>query len=152
MPAIRINSKIYKQDHNRDMGTLAIKLPMNSTEKKSRSDIFNMSYTTEEQSISNLVNLLLTKSGERYMEPNFGVGLMYYIFEQATLEMEVLLKTHIQDQIAIWMPYIVVQGLKVNSNDEHGVNIILQFQVTEHGANREIAFLRDGDLIEIGIT
>ena len=34
--------------------------------------LFSLSYTTEEQSISNLKNLLLTRKGERLFQPEFG--------------------------------------------------------------------------------
>ena len=37
--------------------------------------VFIQSYTTELQSISNLKNLLLTRKGERYMQPNFGTDI-----------------------------------------------------------------------------
>ena len=33
--------------------------------------LFSLSYTTEEQSISNLKNLLLTRKGERLFQPEF---------------------------------------------------------------------------------
>lgn len=61
-----IDIKYYPEDTNKDSGTLGIKLPMNAIDKKS-GGTFSMSHTTEEQSISNFINLLLTKSGERYM-------------------------------------------------------------------------------------
>ena len=64
------NYKSYPPDTTK--GTLGIKLPMNS---KTGRGVFNMSYNTEDQSVSNFVNLLMTRQGERYMQPEFGVGL-----------------------------------------------------------------------------
>lgn len=152
MPNIKINSKIYQQDYIRNVGSLAIKLPMNSTEKKSQSDIFNLSYTTEEQAISNFVNLLLTKSGERYMQPLFGVGLMNYIFEQSTMEMQAVLESAIVDQAAAWLPYIKINELILLTDDSNAINITIAFQVSERGANREMTFTGNRELIEIGIS
>ena len=43
---------------------------------------FEQSYTTMEQVKSNLINLLLTIPGERYMQPTFGSNLYSHLFEQ----------------------------------------------------------------------
>ena len=44
--------------------------------------LFSLSYTTEEQSISNLKNLLLTRKGERLFQPEFGSDVYSLMFEQ----------------------------------------------------------------------
>ena len=71
--------KYYPEDRSRYSGTLAVKLPMNGSKKGS---FFNMSHTTEEQAVSNYINLLLTRKGERLMQPQFGIGIQDYLFDQ----------------------------------------------------------------------
>ena len=44
--------------------------------------VFNTNYTTEDQTQSNLINLVLTEPGERIYKPFFGVGLNSLLFEQ----------------------------------------------------------------------
>ena len=44
--------------------------------------VFNTNYTTEAQTKSNLINLVLTEPGERVYKPFFGVGLNSLLFEQ----------------------------------------------------------------------
>jgi phage baseplate assembly protein W len=44
--------------------------------------LFNLSYSTEEQALSNLTNLILTRQGERIMQPFFGTTLQDSLFEQ----------------------------------------------------------------------
>lgn len=140
---LSINSKLYPQDYHQAEGSLAIKFPMNAVRSKSNKQIFNLSYTTEEQAISNYINLLLTKDGERYMQPTFGVGLWYYVFEQNALDFDLLLETRIKEQAAKWLPYIINKNIRVSSNldsehDGHTISILIEFSVTESGANRSI--------------
>ena len=42
---------------------------------------FNQSFTTKQQVSSNIKNLLLTKKGERLLQPNFGSGLQELLFD-----------------------------------------------------------------------
>lgn len=140
---INISNKIYRNDFNKDSSTLALKLPMNNFNYKTSSELFNMSYTTEEQAVSNFINLLLTKDGERFMQPNFGVGLMLYIFEQNTSVLKPILKRKIEDQAALWLPYITIKEIRIDSydnklGDENSLNIQIVFSVTQTGANRVV--------------
>ena len=45
--------------------------------------VFNTNYTTEAQTKSNLINLVLIEPGERVYKPFFGVGLNSLLFEQS---------------------------------------------------------------------
>lgn len=140
---ILIKNKLYPQDYNGSYGSLSIRLPMNNARTKNQSEIFNLSYTTEEQSISNFINLLLTKDGERFMQPNFGVGLYYYIFEQNVIALNSILETKIRDQVAFWLPYISIDDIRISNlenklQDENSLNIEIKFSVMQTGANRTI--------------
>jgi phage baseplate assembly protein W len=142
--SVKIINKLYPSDYSKESSTLAIKLPMNNAKFDKTSQLFNMSNTTEEQVISNYINLLLTKSGERFMQPDFGVGLLYYIFEQNTDALQIVLKTQIRDQTAIWMPYVNLIDVKVDTynnklGDENSVNIQIIFSVLNSNANRVIS-------------
>ena len=44
--------------------------------------VFNTNYTTQDQTKTNLINLVLTEPGERVYKPFFGVGLNSLLFEQ----------------------------------------------------------------------
>lgn len=155
--SVRIINKLFPSDYHKESSTLAIKLPMNNPKFDNTSQLFNMSTTTEEQVISNYINLLLTKSGERYMQPNFGVGLLYYIFEQNTDVLQIVLKTQIRDQTSIWMPYVNLIDVKVNTynnklGDEQSVNIQIIFNVLNSGANRAISiFANESQNIDIEV-
>lgn len=106
--------------------------------------IFQQSYTTKEQVLSNLKNLLLTAKGERYFQPTFGADLRAVLFENITDEEEFKdrLKSEIQDAITIWLPYLNINSIEVElnisedgrvSDPSHAVGIFLR--VTISGTN-----------------
>ncbi len=138
--------KRYSNDYNKENGTLGIKIPTNVSISNNQSGVFDMSYTTEEQAISNYINLLLTRQGERFMQPDFGVGLYYYVFEQIADILSVQLSDIIHEQAARWLPYIENESITVTNESDHSevdnhylrINII--FRVSNSGANRELTF------------
>ena len=104
--------------------------------------VFNLSYTTEEQSISNLKNLLLTRKGERYMQPNFGTNIYATLFEPNTELIREELQLSLQDDIAFWLPYITVNELDVIGDiDNYSISIRIRYQVTNSNVERVIVVL-----------
>ena len=79
---------------------------------------FNQTYTTREQVVSNLLNLLLTIPGERLMQPDFGSKLHQYIFEQFTDGVAEALKSSIENAIKIWLPYVGIEEIIVTDGVE----------------------------------
>lgn len=152
--------KYYPQDR-KNSGTLGIKLPANADKGTSNSGLFNMSYTTEEQAVSNYINLLLTRRGERYMQPEYGIGIQEQLFEQNTDFLQDLIESEIRLQTAIWLPYIDIKNLVVktptdspglNENGDHNISISITFSVTENGANIQITFFDVHGKIQYGIS
>jgi phage baseplate assembly protein W len=140
-----VDVKYYPEDVGRGYGSLGIKLPMNNQTKNSYGGLFEVSYTTEEQAISNYINLLLTKPGERYMQPTFGVGLQLKLFEQIDDALLSDIELEIQQQSQYWLPYIVNHSIDViEATKDSGVGVeyrnsiivVIKFSVTENGANR----------------
>lgn len=154
-----INYKFYPEDIDKDYSSLAVALPMNSNRGASNSGIFNMTYTTEQQAISNYINLLLTKSSERFMQPLFGVGLQFYLFEQNVESVAFQIEEAIREQARIWLPYIINDSIEVfnrvdrglESDPEQGINIVIRFRVTESGANRAITLFPNGRFVNVEV-
>ncbi len=95
--------------------------------------LFKLSYTTEEQSISNLKNLLLTRKGERPFQPFFGTDVYSLLFEQMTDDLEDSLSNSLTEDIKYWLPYIIIDSINVNVNeDTNRINISLNYKVTEN--------------------
>ena len=105
---------------------------------------FNQSFTTYEQAKSNIKNLLLTKKGERVMQPNFGSGLQELLFDFN----DELLSTKIEETITTalenWLPYVVVQQINVNQSndnkDRNTVSITISFNVRNSPELNTVSF------------
>ena len=101
--------------------------------------MFKLSYTTEEQAISNLKNLLLTRKGERPFQPLFGSDIYSLLFENIDTDLEGDLQESLSNDINFWLPYILLQNVEVNSDpDFNKVCIKISFKVTEQGSNQTI--------------
>jgi phage baseplate assembly protein W len=106
---------------------IGISLPFNKP--------FNSTYTTKDQTKSNLVNLLLTSRGERIMNPLFGTGLRDFLFEGITEGNIENLKQDLNTSIKIYIPQITVQQLQIIPNNDFNtvdlyINYILNISQT----------------------
>lgn len=137
--AVRRRQEVFVQDPLlRPNVAVGIKLPFTNKTGK----LFQSSYTTEEQAISNLKNLLLTRKGERYMQPYFGTNIYDVLFENNTEELPIILRDSLSADIAFWLPYIIINDLTVTQNSRyesepigHILQISLTVQTRENGAN-----------------
>jgi len=114
--------------------------------------VFRLSYTTEDQSITNLKMLLLTRMGERLYHPTFGTRLQELVFDPNTDELIIRAEQELERVIKFWLPYIIINDIFVNNTDSYGdiqhrIEIKLRFQVTEQGANQEIILIVTGDSV-----
>lgn len=151
--------KYYPEDDTN--GTLGILLPMNGRSDKASDGFFAMSRTTEEQAVSNYINLLLTKKGERYMQPEFGIGIQFYLFEQNVDSVRLELEDEIERQASFWLPYIINHKIEVRpradvpglgGDPENAIQIVITFSVTEAGANKTIALFQKGGIITYSVV
>lgn len=145
--------KYYVEDIAQQRGTIAIKLPMNNTSGNSSSKIFEMSRTTEEQAVSNYINLLLTMPGERFMQPNYGIGLQRRLFENDGVNagaLRIQLYDLIKENARIWLPYIINDKIDIEM-DQNTIYITITFRVGESGANRTITLNAESETQQIGI-
>ena len=108
--------------------------------------LFAQSFTTEEQAVSNLKNLLLTRKGERPFQPLFGSDVYPLLFELIDKDIEERMSKTLSDDIKFWLPYIVIDNISIDSNpDRNSVKIQLRFRVTEQGANEQIILFIDSE-------
>jgi len=106
--------------------------------------LFQLSYTTEEQSVSNLKSLLLTRKGERLFQPNFGSDVYSLMFENINSDLSSQLDESLRADIEYWLPYIIIDDINIEViEDRNYVRIELSFRVTEQGANQQIILFID---------
>lgn len=80
---------------------------------------FEQTNTSLEEARSNLLNLILTRKGERLMQPEFGVDVYQYLFEQITTDLKRNIENEIKEAVDMWLPYVELVELEVNfTNDD----------------------------------
>lgn len=80
--------------------------------------VFAVNYTTLAQAKDNLKNLILTRKGERLMQPNFGCDVWKVLFEQMdgeTIETEI--ETYIMEAVSTWLPYLTLNSIVFDYDD-----------------------------------
>ena len=78
---------------------------------------FASTTTTIKSVKNNIRNLLSTHKGERYLQPNIGLNLRKFLFEQFTDELRLQIENDILDTFEFWLPFIQVKDLKVQMSD-----------------------------------
>jgi phage baseplate assembly protein W len=120
MPIIQGTKRINPLDINNNV-TIGVAFPLDET------NMFTGTPTTKDQVKNNLINLLLTKKGERVNHPNFGVALQDYLFEQ-TINPDNI-EEEINQQINIYIPEIFLVNTDTDFiPDEHTLNIKITYQ------------------------
>lgn len=98
--------------------------------------VYRMNKTYMEVVKQNFKHLLLTVPGERMMDPNFGVGLVTYLFEPDTRTVRGGIVDDIDRQTQIYMPFvevidIIFTGHEENPNAEPGILAIkIRYKIT----------------------
>ena len=84
---------------------------------------FAATTTTIKAVKSNIKNLLSTHKGERYMQPNMGLNLRKFLFEQFTDELRLQIENDILDTFNFWLPFVQVKDLQIKmSSPSDSVN------------------------------
>jgi phage baseplate assembly protein W len=118
--------------------------------------LFDLSYSNEEQMLSNLKNLILTRRGERLMQPLFGTNLQDSLFEQNTDQLKNSIIDSITTAVDFWLPYVTIESLTVDnvivtdaSSQEHGVQVVLSVSYNGVLVDQSLTFLVTPTGVEI---
>lgn len=105
---------------------------------------FKQNYTEIEQLKSNIKNLLLTKRGERLMNPLFGAGVETVLFEPITDEFEDKIQDIITTSVERHIPNVSIDEINVDmsneNKDKNSVNISLKFRSRNTGNSGLVSF------------
>jgi hypothetical protein len=92
--------------------------------------IFATNYTTLNQAKDNLKNLILTKKGERLMNPEFGCDVWNVLFEQLDGNgIENRIESTINDAVSIWLPYLNINEIVFDYNENDIDNNRISFDI-----------------------
>ena len=142
--AFILDKKVVKDTKSFNDFAYGITLPV----KNGNTGFFESAFSSYEQAKSNLRNLLLTKKGERVMQPNFGTGLSSLLFEQMDDSFEERLKETITNSVNFWLPYISIEEIDVNMTaemkDKNTAELKLSFTVGNQIETQEVTFTVEG--------
>ena len=130
--AYELNQKIVIDTEEFNNFAVGITLPI----QRGNEGYFRQSFRTFDQVRSNLKNLLLTKRGERILQPEFGSGLHDLLFNPLTDKFEEDLENTINDAVAKWLPYVIVEDINVDISKE---------QTDNNQAKVSLKFKQEGD-------
>ena len=120
------------------MSSLAIKLPL------IRDDVDGFETVKSFRSLvkQNFKMLLLTDRGERVMEPNYGVGLKKYLFENFDQSTFSRIETDILEQVSIYMPIVAIQEISFQPSNQFSnrLNIKIAYAIPEIAAKDLLQF------------
>ena len=80
----------------------------------------------------NFKNLILTSPGEKIMNPDFGVGVRNFLFEQNTNTTRELIGKRIRNQVDKYMPFIEIQDYDFES-EENDMYITIKYFIIPLG-------------------
>lgn len=99
---------------------LGILLPI----KRGKTGFFEQGFDTLTQVKSNLINLILTRKGERVYQPTFGSNLHSLVFAQMDQEYEQKVKQAVVSAVRTWMPFLRIQEQTVTRDDNRNSTLI----------------------------
>ena len=137
--AIELGSKIVKDTETYNDYAIGITLPI-----QFGNTYFNQSFQTKDQVKSNIKNLLLTKKGERILQPEFGSGLQELLFEFNDDNLETKIEETINQALETWLPYVTVDSIDIEQTNElkdrNRVNVSITFAVAGNPELNEVTF------------
>ncbi|MBC8427854.1 MAG: GPW/gp25 family protein, partial [Candidatus Pelagibacter sp.] len=124
--------KPYIEDNDENI-FIGIDLPFRRSDGKE--GYFASTSTTIEAVKNNIRNLVRTNKGERLMQPQLGLNLRNYLFEQFTDELVLSIQNDIVDVFKLWMPFIEIRDIQINMDETDSVgknkmNINIVFNIT----------------------
>lgn len=109
------------------MTNLGLTLPL----ERGNSGYFAQGRDIITQVKSNLTNLILTKKGERLLQPNFGCDVHKLIFQPITNDNLAEIRSSIESSIRSWMPFVKIVNVDIRRDDSrNSIYATLVFSVT----------------------
>ena len=92
---------------------------------------FSTTKTTIESVKNNIRLLLQTQKGERMFQPNLGMGIRRFLFEQITEDTQVQIENDIVDTFSTWLPFVELREINIDTSnqDKNQININIVFNI-----------------------
>ena len=123
----RINQRIEDKDTRVSVG---IELPF-GRQPGNGDGYFTSTKTTMDAIKNNIKTLLLTERGERLFQPNLGMNLRRFLFEQITQNTVIEIENDIVSTFEKWLPFVQLNDIRVDigNQDKNQIKIGIDFNV-----------------------
>tara|TARA_Y100000592_G_C5464418_1_gene315862 strand:+ start:352 stop:720 length:369 start_codon:yes stop_codon:yes gene_type:complete len=120
------------------MSSIGVKIPITYDS----GDGFTMLKTLDDTIKQNLKMLILTNPGERVMEPEFGVGIMQYLFSNFSENVYGEITQNIKSQAQRYMPAVIIHNIDFYSidPDSNSMSFAIQYHVPDIGLSDLLEF------------
>jgi phage baseplate assembly protein W len=112
---------------------IGVSLPFNA------GGVFNSTYSTKDQIKSNIINLFLTKKGERIENPEFGTDIHKLLFENINNDILSNLKQELYNSVNKFIPNITILNINITPEpDTNTIYIETQYKLNISGQQDNI--------------
>ncbi len=127
IPNNRVSRFIEDQDTRVSVG---LEMPLGRQPGNSKG-YFATTSTTMDAVKENIRMLLLTQKGERLFQPNLGVNIRRFLFEQITADTEIQIENDIVDTFEMWLPFVELREINIDlsEQDKSKMNIEIKFNI-----------------------
>jgi phage baseplate assembly protein W len=105
---------------------------------------FNKTYSTQDQSKFDLINLLLTSKGERLFNPEFGTDLRPVLFEPITEDIVPLIRNIVTTSVDTYVPAVIVSDVTVKKDEDNNtisITVIYRMRVSGQADQITVQFI-----------
>jgi len=100
--------------------------------------VFNSTYQSKDAIKTNLINFLLTRTGERYFNPEFGSDLRNQLFENISLPKLQDIKSSIRTALSIYFPRVIINILDlIGDPDTNSVFLRMKYSISDTNISNE---------------
>lgn len=111
-------------------------------------------YNQEQVVFNKLKNLLLTRIGERPLQPTFGTDLFKILFEVNSREIQEKIEEYIRPAISFWIPEVTVSAINVKTIEDdptmlHTLEITIGYSTNGINLNTLTLSFDDNGIMQI---
>ena len=91
---------------------------------------FKTTKTTIDAIKNNIKLLLKTEQGERVFQPNLGMNLKRFVFEQINENTSIEIENNIVDVFETWLPFVELNNIEINTDAENQEHNKIKINIT----------------------
>ena len=91
---------------------------------------FKTTKTTIDAIKNNIKLLLKTEQGERVFQPNLGMNLKRFVFEQINENTSIEIENNIVDVFETWLPFVELNNIEINTDAENQEQNKIKINIT----------------------